>query len=235
MNVNQSKASQGQRWVEIPTKPLARLKILEDLKTRPLPAWNLATRNRGDVFGVAHPLDQKAFSEFQNELRKASCLGLFSPNPEWPEPSKLEASLIGILGEEISDKLSYPRLSADGREIQFAKCRHEDTVLERRGNWRAAPAGATSVVPDFLLCPAMAMDSWGNRLGHGRGHYDRYLANHATTHPIAIIHSLFFVEGFPPSWIEDHDVPVEFIWTEKGIYRSPNFRTQTQNLLASKE
>lgn len=64
---------------------------------------------------------------------------------------------------------------------------------------------------DLIIVPAVAMDSDGNRLGRGRGFYDRLLAlTRATT--IGVGYDFQFIpEGIPA---EPHDVALDFVITE---------------------
>ncbi|HEX8063020.1 MAG TPA: 5-formyltetrahydrofolate cyclo-ligase [Allosphingosinicella sp.] len=39
------------------------------------------------------------------------------------------------------------------------------------------PAGAEALAPDAVLVPLVAADRRGNRIGHGKGHYDRALSH----------------------------------------------------------
>lgn len=76
------------------------------------------------------------------------------------------------------------------------------------------PDGADIADPDtmdLIIVPAVAMDSDGNRLGRGRGFYDRLLAQtRATT--IGVGYDFQFIaEGIPA---EPHDVALDLVITE---------------------
>ena len=81
------------------------------------------------------------------------------------------------------------------------------------------PRGRTPLVgpPDVTLLPALAVDpDTGVRLGRGGGFYDRYLAAHPTTLPIALVLERQLQRGLP---VEDHDVPVAMVVTNKRVIR----------------
>ena len=65
------------------------------------------------------------------------------------------------------------------------------------------PANALCVVP------ALCFDEAGNRLGHGGGYYDRYLASH----PLLSVGVCFAELFFPSLPTEDTDVPVPRVIT----------------------
>jgi 5,10-methenyltetrahydrofolate synthetase len=140
-----------------------------------------------------------------------------------------------LFGPAIREKLSYPRLQKNSDTMEFASCELSETILENRGQWQAAPQDRPAVEPEWILAPALAADSWGHRLGHGRGHYDRYFNSHPEARRVGTIPSAYLTANFPPQWIEAHDVPLEVLWTESGIYRTPNYRPQSEKLFAAKE
>ena len=50
------------------------------------------------------------------------------------------------------------------------------------------PADASALVPDIVLVPIVLADRRGTRIGHGKGHYDRAIANlRAGGHPVTTI------------------------------------------------
>ncbi len=68
---------------------------------------------------------------------------------------------------------------------------------------------------DFIVVPGLAFDIHGNRLGYGGGYYDYFLKR---TSPdcakVAITFSKQIVDLIP---IENHDIPLKNILTEKGF------------------
>jgi len=66
---------------------------------------------------------------------------------------------------------------------------------------------------DLILCPGLAFDQNGNRLGHGGGYYDRILNQHTgPTWGIALQKQLL-----PHIPHEKHDIPVDTVITESGM------------------
>ena len=77
----------------------------------------------------------------------------------------------------------------------------------------------------LVLVPALALSLQGQRLGKGKGFYDRYLheimkgrqaREHQVSGPIfiGIAHSCHIVETLPT---EEHDVPMDYILTPEGV------------------
>ena len=67
---------------------------------------------------------------------------------------------------------------------------------------------------ELAVVPCCAAGSDGRRLGYGGGYYDRYLPR--TRCPALVLcRSRLVREGLP---IEPHDVPMDYLVTEKGIF-----------------
>ncbi len=71
---------------------------------------------------------------------------------------------------------------------------------------------------DMLVCPCVAFDAQGNRLGYGAGNYDRYLSQllalgtHEFTAGVQIVGVAFAEQQVPSIPVEEHDIPLPFIW-----------------------
>ena len=66
---------------------------------------------------------------------------------------------------------------------------------------------------DLIVVPGVAFDLKGNRLGRGKGYYDKLLCN-ATCPKLGYIYDLQLLEQIP---VEAHDIPMNFIVTDKRI------------------
>lgn len=68
----------------------------------------------------------------------------------------------------------------------------------------------------FMCMPGLAFDLSFNRLGYGRGFYDRYLAQENRLYKAALAYSCQLV---PAVFAEPTDVKTDMIITESNIYR----------------
>jgi len=104
--------------------------------------------------------------------------------------------------------------------------RHEPLGFRRW--WRGAPmkAGMYNIpVPDntnvvrvsALVIPMIGFDTAGFRLGYGGGYFDRTLVS-MDPRPLAI-GVAFEILRLEDTYPQPHDVPMDFIVTERGIYR----------------
>lgn len=78
-------------------------------------------------------------------------------------------------------------------------------------------AGKSEVSPkiDLIIMPALAFDRHGNRLGMGKGFYDRYLKLHPTIPTIGLAFDFQLVDKVPT---DDYDVPVSFVVTPNEFF-----------------
>lgn len=94
----------------------------------------------------------------------------------------------------------------------------EAAMLDASGFRRGAfgilePAGNTCRDIDIIFVPGVAFDTKGNRIGYGKGYYDRFLkAQQAAT--VGLAYSAQVVDFVPAS---PYDVRLHKILTEEGV------------------
>lgn len=69
---------------------------------------------------------------------------------------------------------------------------------------------------ELVIVPGVAYDKRGNRVGRGKGFYDRLLAETKAV-KIGVAYDCQLYDEIET---DDFDVPVNFVITERGIYRS---------------
>ncbi len=68
---------------------------------------------------------------------------------------------------------------------------------------------------DTVLIPGLAFDRDGGRMGFGKGYYDRFLIN-TNAIKIGLCYDFQLLDNIPK---ESHDIPVNYIITEKEILK----------------
>lgn len=69
---------------------------------------------------------------------------------------------------------------------------------------------------ELIIVPAVAYDSSGNRIGRGKGYYDRMLVETKAT-KIGIAYDFQLIDDIEPS---PHDIPVDIIITDKRYIKT---------------
>lgn len=80
----------------------------------------------------------------------------------------------------------------------------------------AAPGSAPNFAPDLAVIPGVAFDRRGNRLGHGAGYYDRFLAHPAMART-ALVGLAYAFQIVPALPVAPWDRPVHALCTEEGL------------------
>ena len=74
------------------------------------------------------------------------------------------------------------------------------------------------LIPDIMLVPLLAFDSQNNRLGYGKGFYDKYLSHFLRNKKkITTIGVAFSFQKYNKLPISNLDVKLDYILTEKGL------------------
>ncbi len=106
----------------------------------------------------------------------------------------------------------------EGEELIIKPYTPEHLQQGAFGIWEPTEAEAIDpTILDWIIVPGVAFDKQLNRLGRGKGYYDRLLA-HSTARKIAIAYELQVCDNIPT---EPHDITMDILVTEKQtIYTS---------------
>ena len=76
------------------------------------------------------------------------------------------------------------------------------------------------LIPDIMLVPLLSFDSENNRLGYGKGYYDRYLSKFSRNRKkIITIGVAFLFQKYNKLPVSKLDIKLDFILTEKGLQK----------------
>ena len=126
--------------------------------------------------------------------------------------------IIDKLRNAIPDlEVIIPRMSESDGEMDHFKL-NQDTQLTENSWGIPEPLDANHCndIPDVIFIPLLAFDFEGNRVGYGKGYYDRYLY----TLPANVLK--IGISLFPPvEQIEDtdeFDIPLDYCITTQLVY-----------------
>ncbi|NMA23277.1 MAG: 5-formyltetrahydrofolate cyclo-ligase [Spirochaetales bacterium] len=127
-----------------------------------------------------------------------------------------EVNIHPILSDALEHKLLALPTTLDNGELHFRIV--EDFSTLRRGSFGICePIEGLTITPtadDLMLVPALAYTREGQRLGRGKGYYDRYLALHALVPTVGMCRGYQLLESLPnQGW----DRPVDRVLCE-GIF-----------------
>jgi 5-formyltetrahydrofolate cyclo-ligase len=127
------------------------------------------------------------------------------------------------LGEELIKlgwTLALPWCEAPDTAVVFRAWKPGDRLAPDAAGIAAPLASSPALIPDLIICPILAFDAHGGRLGQGGGYYDRTLEGLREGRKGPVVVGLAFsiqeVEATPR---EDHDQKIDAILTEKGYRR----------------
>ena len=102
--------------------------------------------------------------------------------------------------------------------LQFRDWDGQESLEKNRYGIDQPSQGAPTVMGhiDIIFLPLVAFDLRGNRLGMGKGYYDRVLAQASGVTKVGLAHTCQQVEQLiPDSW----DVPLDYIATDTALHR----------------
>ena len=131
------------------------------------------------------------------------------------------------LPEEVQTRGILWAIHHSGRELYLPVWRQdggmdavrvtEDTLLKPDGMGIDTPVSGETLPPerlDLALVPGVAFDRAGNRLGFGKGYFDRFLAR-CRCPAVGLAYELQLVDAIEAG---PHDVPMHKIITERAVY-----------------
>jgi 5-formyltetrahydrofolate cyclo-ligase len=183
-------------------------------------------RLRDEVKRLAAPADASAVIQrrliAQDWWAAAFQTGIYRSMPNEPSTEALLADL-WARGAQVAVPMRRGTEYAWGWVDANARWRKQaHGILEPVKASIAAPSDLRVIV-----VPGLAFDAQGGRLGHGRGHFDRLLAQSG-----ALLVGLCFenrlVETVP---MEAHDVRMDVVATEKRMLFAPTAEAKLENLV----
>ena len=70
--------------------------------------------------------------------------------------------------------------------------------------------------PDLVIVPGVAFDLQGNRVGYGKGYFDKFLKT-VNAFKVGLCYEEQIFDGIP---VQTHDVRMDVIVTQAGIYKT---------------
>jgi len=189
------------------------------MKPDELAAWRKGKRER--LIAAREALDAATIEGFRRRLDthlERSFPGLAAARLGfcWPIRGEYDARPLAQTLRDRGAITALPVVVAPHQPLVFREW-HPGVPLAEGSLGIPYPASSDPIVPTVLLLPMNGWDCAGYRLGYGAGFFDRTLAS-MTPRPIAIgvSYELARIATIhPQSW----DVPMDWVVTERGVYR----------------
>lgn len=125
-------------------------------------------------------------------------------------PDELPLSQAAQRWTAMGKKIYLPRIKGD--DLEVVPCEGTLKPDPRFGVEEPCGPAVDASAIDMVIVPAVALDRHGNRLGRGKGYYDKFLRSltGATTVGVGVGYDFQLVEHVP---VDAHDVPLQFIVT----------------------
>lgn len=140
--------------------------------------------------------------------------------------SKKIALFYSVRNEVNTKRIFFESLEA-GKEVYFPRVNGPSLTFHRVGSLEELKpgkfgipepdAGSFSIEPeklDLVIIPGVAFDHTGNRVGYGKGYYDRFMVNVSEEKRIALAYGFQVLDSVPGG---ESDLGVGLIVTEVGI------------------
>ena len=134
-------------------------------------------------------------------------------------PSNYEIDDLDILDllEKKNFKVSLPIIKKDNQMNFQSWSRNDPLKINKFGI--PEPVSSKIFYPDILLVPLVAYDSSLNRLGYGKGYYDRYIEKIEKIKKVTKIGLAFSFQKISSIPINQYDKKLDFIVNEKEILK----------------
>jgi len=166
---------------------------------------------------------------FIEKVKKGILPFKYSPHVMAYYPLNDEVDIIESLKEW--DSLSLPKMVENSIVAHIVEDVDKDLCNSK--SWGAKMGGikepSDSCLPiksldhkmiEVVFVPGRAFDMQGNRIGRGRGHYDKFLLNVPRATKVGVC---FHNQLFQTIPTEEHDVKLDYVITNRGIY-GPNIK-----------
>ena len=137
-------------------------------------------------------------------------------------PSNYEVNILSFL-EKLSKKkfkIALPVINSSGG-MSFRSWVFKEPLYVNKFGILEPKSSKKKIIPDLIMVPLVAFDNRLNRIGYGKGYYDRSLKkiNKIKKNAISlgIAYSFQKCNKIPTN---KHDFKLDYIFTEKGIINS---------------
>lgn len=135
----------------------------------------------------------------------------------WPHKSEFDARYAVRCWREAGAIAALPAVVEKRGPLEFRKW-WPGAPMRKEVYDIPVPDGTEVLSPDIAIVPMNGFDGRGYRLGYGGGYFDRTLA--ALGRRVLAVGVAFEALRLETIYPQSHDIPMDFVVTEAGIYRA---------------
>ena len=162
------------------------------------------------------PVEKNFFKPIVKILKskKIKSISLYYPSNYEVDTRKL----FKILNLRKGFATSLPVISTKGT-MKFVEWKLTEPLKVNNYGFLEPSNGKKVNNPDLILVPLLAYDSFHNRLGYGKGYYDRFLGKYLKKNKNSLtIGVAFSFQKYKKIPVSKVDVKLDYVLTEKGIF-----------------
>lgn len=173
------------------------------------------TNRKNKYFEVSYQFFQPLNKLFK-EIKKNKIISLSLYYPTNYEVSVLK--LFELLGKK-KIKTLLPIVKKNNK-MNFVEWQYLDPLKINNFGMLDPCSQTKFLIPDIMLVPLLAFDSQNNRLGYGKGFYDKYLSHFLRNKKkITTIGVAFSFQKYNTLPVSKLDIKLDYILTEKGLQK----------------
>jgi len=169
-------------------------------------------KRKKNHFGI----ENKFFSPLKNLLKKKNSSKKLSIALYYP--SSFEVDILKIFNIKYFKNFNFllPVVEKKGLMNFYSWKKNEILLLNKYGI--PQPIKSKPIIPDIMFLPLLSFDRFKNRLGYGKGYYDKYLNKYSSRKKIFTVGVAFSFQKYNNLPINNRDFKLDYIITEKGIF-----------------
>ena len=168
--------------------------------------------------GARFSLPEDPGRKFAELLSQHPDVGIFAGRASWFEVKDIETWLRTQSPNPLTT--CYPRSTSDS--FEYCQAESSELVVSPPFNLREPAPDRLTTQPSLVFVPCTLADSYGHRMGRGKGLFDRYLTRHPGVIAVGVCHEDFLLEQFPTHWTQSHDQDMTALLTNHRFIANLN-------------
>ncbi|MDP6968544.1 MAG: 5-formyltetrahydrofolate cyclo-ligase [Gammaproteobacteria bacterium] len=135
----------------------------------------------------------------------------------WPLAEELDTVPILKALHAAGHQVLLPVMQGANQPLAFACWAPGDQLVAAGFNTLEPAPNQARMIPEVMICPLLAFDRKGYRMGYGGGFYDRSIAQIQANHPLLTVGVAFAAQEVESIITGPYDMPLHKIVTEQEV------------------